>query len=180
MSSILIAWGRFSRVHEWGLTSQSDYKATKTRAPLDLFGIWGNYLLYFRLRGSSSWLDLGNCCRPPEGFQSRESVVACLTLSGPLPGTPLDSGLPLRVCCCFALSSNFLAQSDLSVCPTSRSFRFDIGGLIGMSASGPPRTGRIPLGFPRSNPAFPIPSPGLIRENSRAPGCTRFTPVANR
>jgi hypothetical protein len=42
----------------------------------------------------------------PQDFPDRGIPTA---LDGPLPGTPLDSGLPDPVCCRFALSPNNLA-----------------------------------------------------------------------
>jgi len=48
----------------------------------------------------------------PQGFPDRGIHQRAESPNGPLPGTPLDSGLPGPVCCCFALSPHFLARVD--------------------------------------------------------------------
>ena len=50
----------------------------------------------------------------PQVFSDRGIHQRAESPNGPLPGTPLDSGLPGPVCCCFALSPHFLAKVDES------------------------------------------------------------------
>lgn len=104
------------------------------------------------------------------------------TADGPLPGTPLDSGLPTPVCCRFALSPQNLASVDTSVSLGETPWEhvnLTIEAYLECQRFGPQRTGRIRLGIPRRHPALPIPTQGIIRKDSRATRGPRSAQIAD-
>ena len=124
----------------------------ETRAPLDLLAISGNYLVLLITR-IVTLLDSGRCCRPPERFRiDAMRGVASRRPTGPCRGPretavcPPGYAVALRCLLIFSPRVTLWLFVNLTLGAQSECQRF-----------GPPSIGRIPLGFPRSNPALPIP-----------------------